>query len=115
MAGYAHSFFGFYDNEYGDTIWAPYYAQSSTVNLLAYTAQFGGGLSGTLSIEDGRDHQTGRYNYLYNTGANFAKTQGGQQFPDVVGQLRLEQGWGSLAAQAACINIAQTRLWRRPV
>ncbi|QEN86247.1 porin [Labrys sp. KNU-23] len=89
-AGYAHSFFGFYDNEYGDTIWAPYYAESNTVNLLAYTAQFGGGFSATLSVEDGRDHRS-----------NVAVKQGGQQVPDVVGQLRWDQSWGSVAIQAA--------------
>src|SRR5580704_10939046 len=37
-AGFAHSFFGYYDNFYGDTIFGPYYAESSSVNLLAYTA-----------------------------------------------------------------------------
>ncbi|WP_413990062.1 porin [Labrys okinawensis] len=92
-AGYAHSFFGFYDNEYGDTIWAPYYAESNTVNLLAYTAQFGGGLSATLSIEDGRDHRSGLALNSY--------TAGGQQVPDVVGQLRYDGNWGSVAVQAA--------------
>ncbi|PRH84361.1 hypothetical protein C5L14_27895 [Labrys okinawensis] len=90
-AGYAHSFFGFYDNDWGDTIWAPYYAESNTVNLIAYTAQFGGGFSATLSIEDGRDHRA-------NALTNF---QGGQQVPDVVGQLRLDQSWGAVAVQAA--------------
>jgi Porin subfamily len=89
-AGYAHSFFGFYDNEYGDTIFAPYYAEGNTVNLLAYTAQFGGGFSATLSIEDGRNHR-----------ADGLAIQGGQQVPDVVGQLRYDADWGSLAAQAA--------------
>ncbi|MGJ4856379.1 porin [Labrys sp. La1] len=92
-AGYAHSFFGFYDNEYGDTIWAPYYAELSTVNLLAYTAQFGGGFSATLSIEDGRDHRSGSVINGF--------VQGGQQVPDVVGQLRYDSSWGSLAVQAA--------------
>ncbi|MGO4335502.1 porin [Labrys sp. KB_33_2] len=96
-AGYAHSFFGFYDNEYGDTIWAPYYTEVNTVNLLAYTAQFGGGFSATLSIEDGRDH---RVNGFATTNTYYA-AQGGQQVPDVVGQLRWDQNWGSLAVQAA--------------
>ncbi|CAM5761999.1 polymerase [Labrys miyagiensis] len=65
--------------------------KSSTVNLLAYTAQFGGGFSATLSIEDGRDHRE----------TSFSSIQGGQQVPDVVGQLRWDQDWGSLAVQAA--------------
>jgi hypothetical protein len=32
-AGYAHSFFGYYDNYYGDTVFGKYYAEQSTVNL----------------------------------------------------------------------------------
>ncbi|GLS24180.1 polymerase [Labrys miyagiensis] len=97
-AGYAHSFFGFYDNEYGDTIWAPYYAESNTVNLIAYTAQFGGGFSATLSIEDGLDHRADAFDGIVGTGTFVA---GGQQVPDVVGQLRYDADWGSLALQAA--------------
>ncbi|GLS21460.1 polymerase [Labrys miyagiensis] len=101
-AGYAHSFFGFYDNEYGDTIWAPYYAESSTVNLLAYTAQFGGGFSATLSIEDGRDHRANAFDGLgVSPAGGFVYIQGGQQVPDVVGQLRYDADWGALAVQAA--------------
>ncbi|PRH84360.1 hypothetical protein C5L14_27890 [Labrys okinawensis] len=96
-AGYAHSFFGFYDNEYGDTLEGNYYAQSKTVNLLAYTAQFGGGFSATLSIEDGRDHRvTANDDVIY----PFVR-DGGQQVPDIVGQVRWDQSWGSLAVQAA--------------
>ncbi|CAM5764310.1 porin [Labrys miyagiensis] len=91
-AGFAHSYFGFYDYEYGNTVWGPYYAESNVVNLLAYTADFGSGFTATLSVEDGRDHRQNA----------FASTQqGGQQVPDVVGQVRLKQDWGSLALQGA--------------
>ncbi|MGO4336568.1 porin [Labrys sp. KB_33_2] len=101
-AGYAHSFFGFYDNEYGDTLEGNYYGQSKTVNLLAYTAQFGGGLSATLSIEDGRDHRVEGYSSpVLNNGTWYGYRAGGQQIPDVVAQLRWDQSWGSLAVQAA--------------
>lgn len=91
-AGYAHSFFGFYDLDFGNTVWGPYYAQSNVVNLLAYTADFGGGFTATLSIEDGRDHRQNAFS---------GSLQGGQQIPDVVGQIRLKQDWGSVAVQAA--------------
>ncbi|WP_448147762.1 porin [Labrys miyagiensis] len=108
-AGYAHSFFGFYDNDYGDTIWAPYYAESSTANLLAYTAQFDGGFRATLSIEDGRDHRVNNpYGTAYTSviigGAEdvtIGSLQGGQQVPDIVAQLRYDQDWGALAVQGA--------------
>ncbi|MEW9308798.1 porin [Labrys neptuniae] len=98
-AGYAHSFFGFYDNDYGSTIWAPYYAETSTVNLIAYTAQFGGGFSATLSIEDGRDHKVD--NGIGVDGLTTTGLRGGQQVPDIVGQLRWDQSWGAIAVQAA--------------
>ncbi|MDT3377058.1 porin [Labrys neptuniae] len=101
-AGYAHSFFGFYDNEYGDTLEGNYYAQTKTVNLLAYTAQFGGGFSATLSLEDGRDHRvSGTSTPVDINGTLYGYREGGQQVPDVVAQLRWDQSWGSLAVQAA--------------
>ncbi|QEN88007.1 porin [Labrys sp. KNU-23] len=110
-AGYAHSFFGFYDNDFGNTIWAPYYAESNTVNLLAYTAEFGGGFKATLSIEDGRDHRVDNWigtallqAVASQPGAapvSIGRYQGGQQIPDVVAQLRFDQDWGSLAVQGA--------------
>jgi len=95
-AGFAHSFFGYYDNFYGDTIFGPYYAESSTVNLLAYTAQFGGGFSATLSIEDGREDRI-QGSTIENSGIFY----GGQQYPDVVGVLALDQSWGYLQASGA--------------
>ncbi|MBP0578607.1 porin [Labrys sp. LIt4] len=102
-AGYAHSFFGFYDNEYGDTLEGNYYAQTKTVNLLAYTAQFGGGFSATLALEDGRDHRVGSgpSTPVDINGTLYGYRDGGQQVPDVVAQLRWDQSWGSLAVQAA--------------
>ncbi|MGO4336567.1 porin [Labrys sp. KB_33_2] len=103
-AGYAHTFFGIYDNDYGDTLEASYYNSSQTVNLLAYTFDFGGGLQATLSFEDGRDHRVGSADYYGPVviGANrYGYSQGGQQIPDVVAQIRWDQAWGGLAVQAA--------------
>ncbi len=99
-AGYAHSFFGYYDNFYGDTIWAPYYAESKTVNLVAYTAQFGGGLSATLGLEDGRDHRAPAYG-IADRGVTVGTVYGGQAIPDIVGNVLLERDWGSLQASGA--------------
>jgi len=113
-AGYAHSFFGFYDNDWGDTIWAPYYAESNTVNLLAYTFTFGGGFNATLSIEDGRDHRTDNglgTAYASAAGATSTALQGGQQVPDVVAQLRWDQSWGSLAVQGALHQLRSGDTW----
>jgi hypothetical protein len=105
-AGYAHTFFGIYDADYGNTIFAPYFSSQSTVNLLAYTAVFGGGFSATLSVEDGRDHRT------FLTGFDPITPQvisplpyGGQSMPDFVGQLRADGAWGEAAVFGAVHQI----------
>jgi hypothetical protein len=110
-AGYAHSFFGIYDNDYGNTIFAGYYTSQSTVNLLAYTAQFGGGFSATLSVEDNIEHRSALWDSTINVDVSggfplpieidaswgTAGTYGGSRFPDIVANLRLDQGWGEAA------------------
>jgi len=103
-AGFAHTFFGIYDNDYGDTIFAPYFTSSSTVNLLAYTATFGGGFSATLSIEDGGEHT----NQLiappgdgFENAGHFTTAFVGKRVPDIVGVLRVDQSWGEAAVFAA--------------
>jgi hypothetical protein len=113
-AGYAHTFFGIYDADYGNTIFAPYYSSSSTVNLLAYTAVFGGGFSATLSVEDGRDHRSaaglgGVVVAPTVLGPVFDVTgepYGGQSMPDFVANLRIDGGWGEAAVFGA---VHQTR------
>jgi len=117
-AGYAHTFFGIYDADYGNTIFAPYYTSQSTVNLLAYTAVFGGGFSATLSVEDGPDHQTSLTGVstdvigtgaaaLAGVGAGFYDGQpyGGQSMPDFVANLRMDGGWGEAAVFGAVHQI----------
>jgi hypothetical protein len=96
-AGYEYSFFGFYNADYGDTIFAPYYGEQSRVNLLAYTAALGGGFTAALSLEDGRDHRSGIYG-IDNAAlpvATFADGDyAGQTMPDIVGAFKVEQAWG---------------------
>ncbi|MDQ0471580.1 porin [Labrys wisconsinensis] len=106
-AGYAHTFFGIYDNDYGDTIFAPYYTSQTTVNLLAYTATFGGGFSATLAVEDNIEHRSSLWDQTGETGgtAGTTGTYGGSRFPDIVGQLRIDQGWGEAAVFAAAHQI----------
>ena len=69
----------------------------------AYTAAFGNGLSGTLSVEDGTYRRTD-----LNASGTFASTSStdtigyaGHRFPDVVANLRMDQGWGSAQIMAA--------------
>jgi hypothetical protein len=80
---------------------------------LAYTATFGNGVSGTISLEDGQpyrtaglvDTSTAALNFLaqstptpgnYGLGNFTGNAVAGDHVPDVVGNLRLDQGWGNL-------------------
>src|SRR4029077_20202211 len=75
---------------------------------LAYTAQFGNGLTATISFEDNGQASGGRGHLVSNM--NFAPEWGlgatafdnkGQQSPDVVGALRIDQAWGYAQVSAA--------------
>ena len=96
LAGRSQSYFDFYAGDLeliGTTM-----GSSSTTNLLAYTASFGGGFSATISIEDGVERRqliraatAGGPNIV---GFTAPGSYAGSSMPDFVGVLRLEQGWG---------------------
>jgi hypothetical protein len=85
---------------------------------LAYTATFGNGVSGTISLEDAAPYRDAG---VVNTSAAFiapfgagtlpagtlgqgnflGNAVGGDHVPDIVGNLRLDQAWGSLHFAAA--------------
>jgi len=74
---------------------------------IAYTAQFGNGVTATLSIEDngqasgGRGHLVANLNMPeFGVGAQSVDNKG-QQSPDVVGALRIDQAWGYAQVSAA--------------
>jgi len=85
--------------------------------MFAYTAQFGNGLSATLSLEDvteqelpivGVNAQAGAVQgavgatALSNTGAtDFGSNAPNQGYPDIVGNLRIDQAWGSAQLEGA--------------
>jgi Porin subfamily len=62
------------------------------VNLLAYTFSFGNGFSATLSLEDGATT-------VVNNATLFG--QGGQRYPDLVGNLKYAGTWGSVQVSGA--------------
>jgi Porin subfamily len=83
------------------------------INQLAYTASFGNGVSGTISLEDAQPYRTaGLVNTSFAFIAPFGATTlpvgasgvnsfpgnavAGDHVPDVVGNLRLDQAWGTL-------------------
>ncbi|WP_398476123.1 porin [Tardiphaga sp.] len=90
---------------------------------LAYTASFGNGLSGTISLENASPYRNaGLYNtsnfivgpgsssylnYIYGvSSATFlGNSYGGNHIPDIVGNLRLDQAWGTLHLGAAMHTI----------
>ena len=76
--------------------------------VVAYTHQFGNGISGTLSLEDTKERKRGNYN-----GANALSilgvapavdTRGGNTWPEIVGQLRIDQAWGGFHLAANVMN-----------
>ncbi|MBC7576794.1 MAG: porin [Tardiphaga sp.] len=86
---------------------------------LAYTASFGNGVSATLSVENGSAYRNaGLYNtntFIAGPGAStftgtgygatsntfLGNATGGNHIPDIVGNVRLDQAWGSLHGAAA--------------
>jgi Porin subfamily len=95
------------------------------INQLAYTATFGNGVSGTISLEDAQPYRTaGVVNAstaiispfaagTLATGAqgvnNFTgNASAGDHVPDIVGNLRLDQAWGSLHFGAAAHEVHGT-------
>ena len=105
-AGYAQSMFDFYADDAG---YSGLRTSDSTVNMLAYTAVFGGGFSATISAEDPKARQYGIINLNPNatggTNPNNAgfvgATYSGTRAPNVIGALRVDQSWGSAQVSAA--------------
>ncbi|MDB5632039.1 MAG: hypothetical protein JWR49_894 [Tardiphaga sp.] len=101
---------------------------STGIPQLAYTASFGNGVSGTISLENASPYRNaGLYNtanpivapgaamFLQNAyggaGAGSGNTflgnsQAGNHIPDIVGNIRLDQAWGSLHFAAAMHEVS---------
>jgi hypothetical protein len=101
-AGYAESFFSFYDNYFGDTYFAPYAGSGIfTQQLLAYTAQFGGGFSATASIED---PVSGRGGFGGPGAPGFGPdklSNGGTKMPNLIANFAYSGDLGKFQAMAA--------------
>jgi hypothetical protein len=74
------------------------------VDLFAYTAQFGNGWSATISGEGGGGE--GRRSHIL--AGTSQSGYGGRQFPDVVGNLRVDQAWGSAQVMGAVHQVHAT-------
>ncbi|MBV1707236.1 MAG: porin [Hyphomicrobiales bacterium] len=98
-AGRATSFYDFYiyaADDYDST-----HTSYTPTNLLAYTATFGGGFSASLSIEDPLARSLPYYDNLGGNSAGGFVAAAGQRFPDLVANLRVDQGWGSAQLSGA--------------
>lgn len=103
-AGRAASFFEYYGEDFFWNFGAISGTQGSNVNLLAYTANFGGGFTGTLSIEDRNVSDLASNATLLAANTNLLYR--GRSYPDLVGTLRLAQGWGTAQFSAAFRDVA---------
>ena len=113
--GEATSFFDFYS--IGALSYLPSYPASSTAGtgwmVAGYTAQFGNGFSGTIAVEQPRTDQiiqqgatTGAVTVGNFAGGMLSNTgYGGFSAPDIVGNLRVDQAWGSAQVMAAAHRV----------
>jgi hypothetical protein len=100
---------------------------ASGANVWAYTAQFGNGVSGTLSMEDPNVHNRG--NTFDITAPGFFAINGGTvtdnafnsqsasnngfRLPDVIANLRVDQAWG-YAGVSGAIHDVSGAYWLNP-
>jgi hypothetical protein len=106
--GRAQSFFDFYSNP-ATSYWGAFPGSDTGDGgwfVMGYTAQFGNGFSATVAAEAPRKTTIG-----YGTATTPPGTTnlyGGFQAPDVVGNLRVDQAWGSAQVMAAYHNVNAT-------
>jgi hypothetical protein len=102
--GRAQSFFDFYSNP-ATSYWGAFPGSDTGDGgwfVMGYTAQFGNGFSATLAAEAPRKTQIGSgTNTVVNGTVNFPGLYGGFQAPDIVANLRVDQGWGSAQIMGA--------------
>ncbi|HWW46518.1 MAG TPA: porin [Xanthobacteraceae bacterium] len=82
------------------------------INQFAYTAQFGNGVSASISLEDASAYrQSGVYNVSGATAAGVlagvpgVNSYAGVSVPDIVGQLRVDQAWGLFQLSVAAHQV----------
>jgi Porin subfamily len=93
-AGKANSFFSFFGGgEAWANIFSPDQQGFNQPDLLAYTATFGGGFSATLAFQSPRSN--GYSGGGTAMGLPLNNVFLGEEWPDVVAVLRVDQGWGA--------------------
>ncbi len=97
-AGKTGSFFDFDGQGYSNqsNIWSSNNGGNGQ-EVFAYTAQLGNGLSASLSVEN----NGGRRMPIANAAGAIDANTAGQVIPDIVGNLRIDQAWGSAQIMGA--------------
>ncbi|MCL8382920.1 MULTISPECIES: porin [Xanthobacter] len=107
--GYLQSFF---DSGLNYMFTTPIVGSNQWTTAAAYTALLGNGVSATLSLEDAANRTVGvqmsgaTAQPVFNistttTGLSYTNFQGGQELPDIVANLRIDQPWGSAQLSGA--------------
>jgi hypothetical protein len=111
--GKTGSFFDFDGQPYSNqsNVWSSNNGGNG-VDLWAYTAQLGNGLSASIAAENNNGHRMGvastvttstlgATGVITTTTAAGAEAAAGQSIPDIVGNLRIDQAWGSAQLMGA--------------
>jgi hypothetical protein len=99
----------FYDYLAGGDTWKDFFSpdhSGTPINLLAYTATFGGGFSATVSLEQaenvGFGAQSANY-YVYDYYGGSSNL--GTRSPDIIGSLDVTQSWGGAHLAGVAHNV----------
>lgn len=113
--GRTQSFYDFLDATFGSAEFFNADYSDTTTNLAAYTFAFGNGFSASISVEDEDYRRSGITQLcLDRTTFGFFGTSfcpalfpgyAGNRYPDIVGNIRVDQGWGSAQIMAAGHNV----------
>jgi hypothetical protein len=103
----------FYDYLAGGDTWKDFFSpdhSGTPINLLAYTATFGGGFSATVSIEQNESVSGfAAAAYTNSTGVVAATSISGRQLgvraPDIIGSLDVTQSWGGAHLAGVAHNV----------
>lgn len=82
------------------------FVSDRTLSVLAYTADFGGGFSASIAVEDGTARRSSVNGFNVNSGAigGAAGIHGEMKYPDIVGNVRIQQGWGEVQLSGMAHN-----------
>lgn len=104
--GRIQSFYDFLDAEFTEAQTFDPGLSDRIQNVIAYTFGFGNGISATIALEDNASRRYGvendfRVNPVAFGDGTIESRYGGAQIPDIVGNFRIEQDWGTAQAMAA--------------